>query len=342
LKTLRPTPEELVPLATEVFESSFLRESKEHAISLLLFVTSDRAKCVPLLQRAYQDADPELGEVASEVISRVADFRPSELLPVLSRYVERVPGPLQAMDDSLRLLGQYGVQASNAVPIIRKRFEKPGASGEKLFYAQMLMQIDPEDVVGFNYVMNLAESGDANDFSRAMFSLRELRTNQVKAATRLWNMYRALDPDSDKADVLIDVMVRCESPRTELIEVLRVRMNDTRQRDQQNKLNAAWHLLRLDPKAEDGWKTFKSFLFQEIENDPTNGNILRATTAMEYVLSLPVELSTKKALLQEAVAFYKAATPKEQHARDVALKHIIELDPSEPRDVGQLIRLYLD
>ncbi|MCW5559023.1 MAG: hypothetical protein KIT22_14485 [Verrucomicrobiae bacterium] len=229
------------------------------------------------------------------------------------------------------------------MPNIRRRFEKPDTPFEKILYAQVLMQIDPADVAGADYAIGLAASADPKDFTPAYLALDSSKTNHAGVSTRLWSLFQRLDPDSEQAWLCLHTMVRQGQLREELIGVARSRMNDPRHAGQLHQLNAAWCLLRLDPQAEDGWAIFKSFLFTEIAGDPTNANLMLLSTALDYLLTLPMDPARKKALFREVTDYYDAPTSRQEHVRETVLKHLVKLDPlGTPLTFAERVRLYLD
>jgi hypothetical protein len=110
-----------------------------------------------------------------------------------------------------------------------------------------------------------------------------------------------------------------------------------------HRLNPAWRVLQLAPEDASAWAVFRSQLLQEVDNDPTNGNVLRASTALDYLLSIPIPRERKMELLRDVQRFYDdPGSSKHKLLRRNALKHLIDLDPAaRPEAVAELMRLYL-
>jgi hypothetical protein len=210
------------------------------------------------------------------------------------------------------------------------------------------MQLDPDDTVGFDHVLALAESSEPLSYSEGLFRLSELTMHRPRAAARLWRMFQSVNSDSQKAGMILDALIGLQSTRPDLIREVRARMNDKRHSGGPHQLRMAWSLLRLDSDSEEGWEVFRSFLFQSVERSGRLGKILNekvgsVTTAMMHLGSLPIDASRKKALLREVVAYYSAPSIQQEHLRRTALKSLIQLDPSElRRDFAESARLFLE
>lgn len=367
LRTWDPRGSEVEPIARQHFEGGWLPAHRKDALALLRFVAVDPEPCVPLLVRGYEHGAVEVGEVASEVGRELFKDAPPPrgLLEPLVGLLRRGASGFQELDDSYAFLGNFGRAASNAVPVVRERFEREPTNYVKLRLATVWARIDPGASRALDFLVDTALDEGTNGLrSGAFVALLELGAAAAPAAGRIWERAKR-EPSNHTFDDLLtrmgEVRYSASAPgeaasggglgalplgiRQGFVERLERCLTDPgRTNALEHRLNPAWHLLRLDPGHAEAWRVFRSLLFQEVDNDRTNGNVLRASTAMEYLRSIPISVEAKKELLREVERYYADPNSgKQRLLRRTATKHRVELDPAErPKSATELMALYLD
>ncbi|MFM7099671.1 MAG: hypothetical protein ACKO3N_00690 [Verrucomicrobiota bacterium] len=287
------------------------------------FTATEPEACVPLLARAYRDRAVEVGETASEVARELWEegVPPRELLEPLVGFLRRGAPDFGAMDDSYALLGNYGVAASNAIPFVRERFGREPTNAVRINLAVAWTRIDPASSVPLDFLVDTALDEPVNPLRSAAFQgLLRVGPSGGAAARRLMEQLQREPSNAALVDVLA-VMGKVPAPdspgpaatlpsefppaiRAELIAHLHRTMQDAaRTNALDHRLNPAWRVLQLTPGDAPAWAVFRSQLLQEVENDPTNGNVLRVSTSMEYLLSIPIVRERKKELLRDVQCF---------------------------------------